>query len=115
MQDVFHLATYSFCVINEGSEVAVIQILLSPNGINWVEDPISDDHIPPGQMRILVYNRFARYVRLSYRTDLGLTKCAFTSRGKVKNCEPLPKTGGINLTTSFVKNQKGGKIKCLLR
>jgi hypothetical protein len=73
LQDVFNLSTYSFCVINEGAAHAVVQMQLSPNGINWVEDPIADDHIDSGQMKILVYNRFARFVRLKYWTDSDTT------------------------------------------
>ncbi|PKM77860.1 MAG: hypothetical protein CVU90_05270 [Firmicutes bacterium HGW-Firmicutes-15] len=82
MQDVFHLATYSFCVINEGATEAIVQMQLSPNGINWAEDPIADDHIDAGQMRILVYNRFARYVRLKYRTDSGTTDLRIYFQGQ---------------------------------
>jgi hypothetical protein len=82
MQDVFHLATYSFCVINQGAVDAVVKIQLSPNGINWLEDPIANHHVEAGQMRILVYNCFARYVRLRYRTDSGTTDLAIYFQGQ---------------------------------
>jgi hypothetical protein len=82
MQDVFQLTTYSFCVINEGTNEAVVQMQLSPNGINWGEDPIADDHIAPGQMKILVYNRFARYVRLKYWADSGTTNLRIYFQGQ---------------------------------
>lgn len=82
IQDVFHLATYSFCVINEGVTQAVVQMQLSPNGINWAEDPIADDHIDAGQIRILVYNRFARYVRLKYWTESGTTNLRIYFQGQ---------------------------------
>ena len=55
---------------------------LSPNGINWAEDPIADDHIDSGQLKILVYNRFARYVRLKYWTDNGITKLRIYFQGQ---------------------------------
>jgi hypothetical protein len=82
MQDVFHLATYSFCVINQGTTEAVVQMQLSPNGINWAEDPIADDHIDAGQMKILVYNRFARFVRLKYWTDSSTTNLLIYFQGQ---------------------------------
>jgi len=82
IQDVFNLSTYSFCVINEGTNEAVVQMQLSPNGINWAEDPIADDHIDSGQLKILVYNRFARYVRLKYWTDNGITKLRIYFQGQ---------------------------------
>ena len=82
MQDVFQLVTYSFCVINEGTTESVVGIQLSPNGTNWVEDPIADDHIDQGQMKILVYNRFARYVRLRYRTDSSSTSLRIYFQGQ---------------------------------
>ena len=83
MQDVFYLATYSFCVINQGSVAALVRLQLSPNGMDWVEDPIADDHLDGGKMAILVYNRFARYVRLKYRTEDGSTllKIYFQGQG----------------------------------
>jgi len=82
IQDVFQLTTYSFCVLNEGATESVVQMQLSPNGINWGEDPIADDHIAPGQMKILVYNRFARYVRLKYWTDSGTTNLRIYFQGQ---------------------------------
>ena len=82
MQDVFQLATYSYCVINEGAAEAAVQMQLSPNGINWTVDPIADDHIDAGQMSILVYNRFARYVRLKYWTDSGTTNLRIFFQGQ---------------------------------
>jgi hypothetical protein len=82
MQDVFQLATYSYCVINEGATEAAVQMQLSPNGINWAKDPIADDHIDAGQMQILVYNRFAKYVRLKYWTDSGTTNLRIYFQGQ---------------------------------
>ncbi|MDD3365318.1 MAG: DUF6385 domain-containing protein [Syntrophomonas sp.] len=82
MQDVFHLDTYSFCVINQGAVDAVVKIQLSPNGINWLEDQIDDDQIEAGQMKILVYNRFARYVRLRYRTNSGTSILSIYLQGQ---------------------------------
>lgn len=81
-QDVFQLTSYSFCVINQGSMDAVVGIQLSPNGKNWIEDPIADDHINPGKMNILVYNRFARYVRLRYRTVISTTHLCIYFQGQ---------------------------------
>lgn len=82
MQDVFQLTNYSYSVINQGSGDAVVGMQLSPNGNNWVEDPIADDHIDPGQMNILVYNRFARYVRLRYRANIGTTELRIYFQGQ---------------------------------
>jgi len=82
MQDVFQLASFSFCVINQGLANAVVGMQLSPNGNNWIEDPVADDHIEPGQMNILVYNRFARYVRLRYQTDVSSTDLRIYFQGQ---------------------------------
>jgi hypothetical protein len=82
MQDVFPLSSYSFCVINQGSVDGVVGMQLSPNGTNWVEDPIAYEHVAPGQMSILVYNRFARYVRLRYRTDISTTNLRIYFQGQ---------------------------------
>jgi len=59
-----------------------VKIQLSPNGINWLEDPIADHHVEAGQMRILVYNCFARYVRLRYRTDSGTSILSIYFQGQ---------------------------------
>jgi len=82
IQDVFQLATYSFCVVNQGAVEAVVKMQLSPNGINWLEDPIADHHVKAGQMRILVYNCFARYVRLRYHTDSGTSILSIYFQGQ---------------------------------
>jgi len=82
MQDVFYLATYSFCVINQGCAAAILRIQLSPNGVDWVEDRIADDYVGPGQMAILVYNRFARYVRLKYWAEDGSTSLKIYFQGQ---------------------------------
>jgi hypothetical protein len=68
-QDVLHLTTYSYSAINLGCSNIIYGMQLSPNGADWIEDPVADDHIAPGQMVILCYNRFARYVRLRLRTE----------------------------------------------
>lgn len=66
-QDVFSLITYSFIVINEGPEEAILQIQYSPDQINWCRD-CSNVNLDPGEMRILVSMFFVRYIRLAYHS-----------------------------------------------
>jgi len=69
LQDVLHLSTYSFGVINQGDEDALAEIQLSPNGSNWVEDAVGNGRIEAGQLQIFVSSYFLRYIRLKYWTE----------------------------------------------
>lgn len=81
-QDVLHLTTYSFSAINLGSGKVIYGMQLSPNGTDWIEDPVADNQIAPGQLVILAYNRFARYVRLKLQAENCSTKLRIYFQGQ---------------------------------
>ncbi|HEX3011525.1 MAG TPA: DUF6385 domain-containing protein [Syntrophomonadaceae bacterium] len=70
-QDVLKLGTYSFCVLNSGNTEARIRPQLSPDGINFIGEEMADYSILPGQLKVLNFNLFLRYVRVAYWTEDG--------------------------------------------
>lgn len=69
LQDVFKLRIYTFCVINQGESEARVRLQMSPDGINFVDEPVADDLLLPGQIKAMTYNYFLRYARLVYWTE----------------------------------------------
>jgi hypothetical protein len=67
-QDVLHLLVYSICAINQGNEAALLQLQISPDGINWTDDGLKT-RVEAGKMGVCCCNHFLRYIRLVYYTD----------------------------------------------
>jgi len=72
LQDVLNLATYSFCVINQGNEDALFQLQISPDGINWVDNGLKT-RVGAGEIEVCSCNYFLRYIRLVYHTEKTIT------------------------------------------
>ncbi len=64
VQDISQLNLYSFCVINLGPHNALIQVQISPDGINWVNDG-PELRVIPNIGQAFTANYFLRYIRLA--------------------------------------------------
>lgn len=64
VQDISQLSLYSFFVINQGQSDALIQVQISPDGINWLDDG-PQIRVAPNNSQVLTANYFLRYIRLS--------------------------------------------------
>lgn len=73
IQDVLNLNVYSFCVLNRGDAVAMVRMQLSPDGVNFMDAPMADELLEPGQMKVLTYNYFLKFNRLLCWTNNGET------------------------------------------
>lgn len=82
VQDVLHLATYTFCVINQGDVEAMVRMQSSPNGINWSEEKCADDRLEAGEMKILTCNCFLRYNRIIYWTEIDTSNMRIYFQGQ---------------------------------
>lgn len=82
VQDVLLLSTYSFCVLNRGSERVMVNLQLSPDGENWIEENVSDNYLEAYKMRILVSTFFVRYQRLEFIASDGPSQVKVFFQGK---------------------------------
>lgn len=71
IRDVSALARYSFAIYNKGSEVAYVQIQLSPDGLHWVTAG-KRRNIEPESLVMITPEGFLRYTRVGYEAE-GLT------------------------------------------
>jgi len=67
-KDVSEISAYSYAVHNTGTEEAVVQLQISPDGAIWTADDL-ERVIFPGNLAVFTPNRFLRYVRLIYRSQ----------------------------------------------
>lgn len=67
VQDILLLNIYSFCTLNQGKETIKIQLQISPDAANWINDG-PEEYVGPGELKIFVPQRFLRYTRLLFST-----------------------------------------------
>ena len=67
--DVSELGVYSYAVHNIGIDGALVKMQISPDGAIWTTDDLERE-ILPGALEIFTPNRFLRYVRLIYRSQV---------------------------------------------
>ena len=65
--DVSDKSIISFLVRNHGADEVDVQLQISPNGIQFIEDG-REIQIAPQQTKVIVPYRFAKYMRLAYRS-----------------------------------------------
>lgn len=68
IRDVSALARYSFAIYNKGSEVAYVQIQLSPDGLHWAEAG-KRRNVEPETLVMITPEGFLRYTRVRYEAD----------------------------------------------
>ncbi|MEN6349802.1 MAG: DUF6385 domain-containing protein [Syntrophomonas sp.] len=68
IHDFTNLDEYSFFAMNQGHEDVWLQIELSPNGVNWVNDS-QKTRLKGGAMEIMVCDHFLKYGRIKYYTE----------------------------------------------
>jgi len=73
LQDVLTLSTYTFSVLNLGDTEANVQLQMSPDGINFMDEAMANHKLAPGQIRALDFNQFLRYAKVTYWTEDGNT------------------------------------------
>lgn len=61
-QDTSNKATYSYAVVNRGSEPVIAQVEIGPNGSDYATDV--EEIVPNGETAIVVPAKFQRYTRL---------------------------------------------------
>ena len=59
-------STYSYAVINRGSNAAAVRVEISPDGVHYAVD--REETVQPGETKALVPTRFLKYTRLSVRS-----------------------------------------------
>ncbi|MBO7748810.1 hypothetical protein I8J29_32030 [Paenibacillus sp. MWE-103] len=65
-QDTSNKATYSYAVVNEGSEPAIAQLEIGPNGFDYAVD--AEEVVQGGSTAVVVPARFQRYTRLRLKS-----------------------------------------------
>jgi len=68
IQDILLLNMYSFCVFNQGKERVRVQLQISPDANNWIDDG-PEEYVGLGELKTFVPQRFLRYARLLYSTE----------------------------------------------
>ncbi|KUO72313.1 MAG: hypothetical protein APF81_21660 [Desulfosporosinus sp. BRH_c37] len=68
-KDVSEVGVYSYAVHNVGTEGVLVQLQISPDGTIWTEDDLEHE-ILPGALEVFTPNRFLRYIRLVYRSQV---------------------------------------------
>lgn len=68
-KDVSEVSVYSYGVHNNGTEVVLVQLQISPDGAIWTPDDLERE-ILPGALEVITPNHFLRYVRIIYRSQV---------------------------------------------
>ena len=67
-KDVSEVSVYSYAVHNLGTESAIVQLQISPDGVAWTADNLECEILSEA-LTVFTPNRFLRYVRLIYRSE----------------------------------------------